>query len=231
MRAGATIRKASAYLTCFDAPLPDNDLQGSGLPVTYSSEDSSVIDDDHSSTRKSTSNETENAAEDAVSPLVETPAPEDKSAAIETQIAAAIEDERHAAREGLRQAREEWTREIADHLAQTFEKAIEGSIDRFREDVAGILRPLVTREVFMQTLERLTDSIRKGLADTANPAIEISGPADMIDKLSRALVDRDIAIIARESEHVDTIIHLGSTTIATDLEAWSTQATSNRRGA
>lgn len=230
MRAAATIRKASAYLTSFDAPRPANDLLESRLPVISLMDESSVTDTDHSKAGNASSNETDKVAGDSFRQQVEPPEPEEAYLAIEKQIAAAIEDERQVSGERLRQAREEWTCEFADRLAQKFDEALEGSIERFREDVAGILQPFVSRKVFVQTVERLTDSLRKGLADTANPAIEISGPADMVDKLSRALVDRDIAIVARESEQVDAIVHFGSTTLATDLKGWLAEPTSDRRG-
>lgn len=230
MRAAATIRKASAYLIRFDAPPPANDLQESGLPVISPKDETSVIDTDDSMAADPSSCDTDKVVEDTVRQPIEPSQLEGISPAIESQIAAAVEHERQSAAQRLWQAREEWTSEIADRLVQSFEQTLEGSIERLREDVAGILKPFVSREIFLQTVARLTDSVRKGLADAVNPAIEISGPADIIDKLSRALIDRDIAIIARESEHIDAIVHLGSTTLATDLEALLAQLSSDRRG-
>lgn len=231
MRAGATIRKASAYLTSFDAPPPANDLDESSLPVMSLTEEGSPISADLSIVRKEASNETENAAEDAVRLQPDIPIPEGITAALEIKIAAAVEDERQAAAQNLQQARQEWTSEIAERLAIRLEQSIAEAIDRFREDVAGILKPYVTQEILARSIEGLTASVRKGLAGAANPAIEISAPADVIDKLSRALADRDIAIIARESDQADATVHFGSTTIATEVEAWLAPSTLGWRGA
>lgn len=225
MRVAATIRKASAYLTSFDAPPPANDLQDSRLPVMPQTEEPSPA----SANQSGTDNDADSAAEIADQLSPDAPAAEDVTAAFDVKIAAAVEIERQAAEQRLRQAREDWTDEIADRLATRLDQEVAGAINSFREDIAAILSPFVSHAVVARSLEVLTDVVRKGLAGVANPCIEISAPVDVIEKLSRALADRDIAIVAREADHADVAIHLGSTTIATALEALRIELSSGLR--
>lgn len=224
-----TLRKASAYLMCFDAPPPVNDVHPANVSVVSLMEKDSSASNDPAMAGRGQLFEAEHASEEALSPPQDIPAPEDMMAAFEEKIAAAMEDERQAAAQRLRQARQEWANETADQLASRLDEAMNGAVERLREDVAAILRPFVSREVLTRTVEALTNSVRKGLAGAINPVIEISAPADLLDKLSRALNDRDIAIIARESDQAEAAVHLGSTTIATALKAWLTQPDAGQR--
>ena len=225
MKAAATIRKASAYLTTFDTPQPANDLHDASKSPAEPQDtpaqpvaDPPVLDD-----------EPQNSVEAAALPEPDISRTEATVSEIETKITLAIEAERQAAEQRLRQAREDWTTEIADSLAHRLEQSIVGAIDSFRDDVAGILTPFVSQEIFNRTIEELTDNIKKALAGAIDPAIEMSGPADVIDKVSRALADRDIAIITHEAEQIDVRVRFGSTTIETALETWLTRLAAIRR--
>jgi len=226
MRAAVTIRKASAYLTSFDAPTPANDAHDASHASVSPVDDPAPVPADPTSV----GGEPENLNEDSLRPQYAVSTPEEIAAEIETKIVAAVEAERQAAEERLRQAREDWTTEMADSLARRLEQSMGEAIDSIRDDVARILAPFISREVFRQSLEEMTASVKKGLVGAIDPAIKISGPADVIDKVSRALADRDIAIIAHESDRMDARVLFGSTTIETALEAWLAQLASTRKG-
>lgn len=225
MKGSVTIRKASAYLTTFNAPQPANDAHeaskslASLMDNTASACVDPPVDEDerHNSIELTAPQESELSASKVT------------EAEIETKITLAVDAERQAGEHRLRQAREDWKTEIADSLADRLQQAITSSINCFRDDVAVILTPFVSQEVFNQTIEELTVSIKKALAGADDPAIEISGPADVIEKLSRALADRDIAIIPRESEETDIRVHFGSTMIQTALETWLARLAASRR--
>lgn len=224
MRATAIIRKASAYLTCFDTPAPANDLHA---PDT--SDLSSPGDPPPScEVPPAEGIETENRITVATQQKTHLPTPEEISADIETKVAVAVEAERQAAECRLLRAREEWTNEISENLACRFEEVITAAIVRFREDVAGILTPFVSHEVFERALDDITDNAKRGLSGVDDPVIEISAPADVIDKLTRALADRNVAITARESDQTEARVDFGSTTIETALESWLARLTSFR---
>lgn len=225
MRAAATIRKASAYLTSFDAPPPANDVHVASDAPASPIEDSAAAWNDPTLV----GDEPDQPLEVELRPPPAVSTPEAMTEEVERKIASAIDIERQAAEQRLQHARENWTTEIADRLAQQFEQSMNEAADRFRDDVAGILSPFISREVFSRTIEEMTVNVKKALAGAVEPAIEISGPADVIDKLSRALADRDIAIIARESDAMDARVHFGSTTIETALEAWLTGLAASRR--
>jgi len=225
MRAAVTIRKASAYLTSFDAPTPANDAHDASHASVSPVDDPAPVPADPTSV----GGEPENLNEDSLRPQYAVSTPEEIAAEIETKIVAAVEAERQAAEERLRQAREDWTTEMADSLARRLEQSMGEAIDSIRDDVARILAPFISREVFRQSLEEMTASVKKGLVGAIDPAIEISGPADVIDKLSHALANRDIAVIARESDVIDARIDFGTTTIETALEAWLTGLAVSRK--
>ena len=225
MRSAVTIRKASAYLTSFDAPRPANDLHDAFVSIATPTAEQPMDGDDLTSTR----HETENVTGYDAQILPDSGPPVDITVAIETQIATAVEDERRAAAQRLQQAREDWATEITDCLAMRFEHTMAMTIERLRDDIAGILRPFVSHEVFTSSLADVTESVKKGLAGVVAPVIEISAPADLIDKLSGALADREISIIARESDQLDVVVHFDSTTISTALEAWVAQLTASQR--
>jgi hypothetical protein len=225
MRSAVTIRKASAYLTSFDAPRPANDSHDSSVSIATPIAEPPSDGEDLSTTRPEMENVTGHDAQiqpDSATPL-------DKTVAIETKIASAVEDERRAAAQRLELERENWTTEIADCLALRFEQTMAMTIEKCRDDIAGILRPFVSHEVFVRSLAEVTDSLKKGLSGAVAPVIEISAPADLIDKLSGALADRDISIIARETDQLDVVVNFGSTTISTALEAWVAQLTPSQR--
>jgi len=225
MRTAATIRKASAYLTSFDAPQPANDEFVSDDALASVVEDSPAILNDPTLV----GDEPDQPSEGELRPPPGVLSPEALAEEVEQKIASAVDIERKAAEQRLQQAREDWTTEIADRLAHRLEQSMSQAIDRFRDDVAGILTPFISREVFSRTIEEMTASVKKGLAGAVDPAIEISGPSDVIDKLSHALANRDIAVIARESDVIDARIDFGTTTIETALEAWLTGLALSRK--
>ncbi len=226
MRSATTILKASAYLTSFDAPRPANDLHEANASIATPIAELATDGEDLSTPR----NDVENATGYVSQTQPDISSPLDITIAFERKIATVIEDERQAAAQRLQQAREDWNTEIADCLAIRFEHTMAMAIERLRDDIAGILRPFVSHEVYASALADVTDSLKKGLAGVVEPVIEVSAPGDLIDKLSGALADRDIKIIARESDDLDVVVHFGSTTVSTTLEKWLAQLTASQRG-
>ena len=225
MKATVRIRKASACLMSFDAPTPANDVHEILAPIVSPSHPSSPA----SVAPPTVGGEPENTIRDTAQDRPDLPGIEDRNPEIETIVAAAVEAERQAAGQRLRQAREDWTIEITESLAARFEQNMARAIDRFREDVAGVLTPFVSQEVCVKAIDDLATSVKKALDGVIDPVIEISAPADVINKLSRALTDRNVAIIARESDQMDARIHCGSTTIETALESLLARLASGRR--
>ena len=226
MRAAVKIRAASTYLTCFGAPKPANDPHEATIPTD------APVETVEGAPEPQPQAETPATWAQAEPPTAEK---DDSSAAdlaaeIERRVAAAREEERQVAEERLLQARQSWTNDIAVVLAGQIDQAINAAFDVIREDVARTLTPFVSREIFGDAFDQALACIKKGLGGAAEPVIEIFAPVDLIEKLKHALADRNIAIIAHESDQTEMRIQMGATVIETALEEWLSHLTNNGKG-
>lgn len=227
MRAAANIRAASTYLTRFDAPEPANDPHEAMPPTAAPVEPSDASPESPLQTMMS-----DLKAQVEPPPVeAEYPSAADMAAEIDARILAAREEERLDAEARLLQARETWSNDIASAIAGQIDAAIHDAFSVLRDDLARALTPFISREVFSHTFDQMLSCIKKGLAGEAEPVIEIFAPADLIEKLKRALVDRNIAIIAHESDQTEMRVQMGATVIETALEEWLSRLTDKGKGA
>ena len=212
MKAAVKIRAVSAYLTQFDAPEPANDPHEAPADLAPADETPAaspepLVPVEVSGAQAETGAVSDEAADSRSAEI---------NAEIEKKVVAALEEERRACESRLLLARDEWTSEAAD----IFARKIDAAFTTLRDDIARVLTPFVSQEVFSRTFDQLLASIKKGLNDDAEPVIEIYAAADLVEKLKRSLSDRNIAIIAHESDQTDVRVKMGVTTIETSLEEW-----------
>ncbi|WP_363349788.1 hypothetical protein [Methylocystis echinoides] len=168
--------------------------------------------------------------EPSIEGLGEEPAPESVAppsvdlealrSAFDEELAAALEQQQAAHEESLRQARTQWIEQQGDVLARRLSETLAQAFDALRGDVARILAPFVAREVEQTTVDELTDSIRRAIADDSAPAIRLEGPRDLIEKMAETFAAQQAAAILTESDGVDVTVDFGLTRIETRLEAW-----------
>jgi hypothetical protein len=198
-----TIRSVSSYLTRFDTQAPPISIQTESAltpldilpdePITFD------LNEDESTLR------------------------EEMRSALQADFDAAIEQERAASAERLRVERDRWTNDEAVKLSEQVARAIEAGLGGLRSDIARILTPFVSEQISRRVLDDLIAAVRAGLADVANPAIEISGASDLLERMRIALVEKELATTMRETDEIDARVTLGSTVIETRLSEWMSQ--------
>jgi hypothetical protein len=140
--------------------------------------------------------------------------------AIEAEFSASIAAEREAHEEQMILARQQWVEQESEVLGQCVTQAIDAAIDRLRADVARVLSPFVSREICEAALGELIASIRLAIANERAPAMTISGPRDLVAKVSLA-IGSDVALNVVESDSIDVAVDLSPTRIEMRLAEWT----------
>ena len=197
-----TIHAISSYLLQFDAPTPSISLHAGAA----------LLDTDA------------DALADQTPPFTvaaETSAQwEEMRSALQSEFAAAREMERVVAEERLRAERDNWSKLEAAVLAERAAQAIADGLAKLRSDIVVILTPFVVEKMLQKFVDDMIGAIRTGLADGASPAIDLSGPRDLLDKIGVALAERGLAVTLRESDDIDARVAIGSTLIETRRAEW-----------
>lgn len=200
-----TIHDVSAYLTRFDAPPPiivgDAAVEPASLP------------------------EDEGGAPEAPPPPIDA----DKlRAEMEAEFSAALAAEQESFARKLQEARERWIVAEAEALRNAVTQSLEAAIESLRADLARILTPFVSREIAQRALDETIASVRQALANEHAPAIQVSGPSDLLDRISAALSADNVVLSLSEREGVDARVTFASTTIETRLGDWMRRLSNER---
>jgi len=126
-----------------------------------------------------------------------------------------IDYERHLAEE-----RNRWITEESTVLTLGFKTALQLFSDEFAESVDAILRPFIIDALRRQMVDELAKDIRILLTDEENPAIIISGAADLLAILKDQLSSASIAIEYTPDASIDVRIVSHHTIIESQLRAW-----------
>jgi len=138
----------------------------------------------------------------------------------EAEMADALQKQAAAHEEALSNARAQWIEQQAEALARRIDENIAMAFESLRMDVSRILSPFVSREIQSEALKELIDATRQALEDETSPAIRLSGPKDLIEKIAQAIAAEPVAVTLAETDEVDVTVDLGLTKIETRLDAW-----------
>ncbi len=123
----------------------------------------------------------------------------------------------HADHETARQA---WVEEQSDRLAAAIDTQFAALGERLGVAAARALRPFLVERLVDRSIDDLTTCIDRLLTDGTAPALEIAGPADLLDRLAEKLGGRADAIAFRPDHRVDIVVTAGETLIETRLREW-----------
>lgn len=175
-----------------------------------------------------------------ISPLVEPTPPVDIDALIKESadkvraeeaekarvaLAAALATEREAHEEQRRKERAEWIAGESSRLAERIVDTFADLEDGLSDSMVRIFTPFLKAAVRDKALGELQDTILSLLGEAETAQIEVSGPADLIEKISGTIAEtapeRAPQIIFTVSESADVRVVAGNTVCATQLGIWN----------
>ena len=121
----------------------------------------------------------------------------------------------------LKAAREAWAREEGARLLEQLAAAMRAIEAGLADSVARVLRPFIVAALRRQMIDRLVENIRTIVGSAEMTAIQIAGPADLIEILRAALQGAPAAFHFVIQDSVDVSVVAEQTSIDTRLKAWT----------
>jgi hypothetical protein len=141
----------------------------------------------------------------------------------EAVLAIALENQTRKFEEQLAAARREWT-EVQSERVMSQLASVPGVLEaKITASLARVLRPIVLAEVRKQAVSDMRASIEKMMANSAQPAIEVSGPQDLLDALANAMSDIAVAVSYRADASCDLRVIAGDTVLETQMQEWASR--------
>jgi hypothetical protein len=120
----------------------------------------------------------------------------------------------------LAAARETWTHKEGERLREQLSAAMQAMEETFADALGRVLQPFVIATLRQQMIDRLIEGVRTVAGNAEKIAIQISGPADLLDILRQHLDTSPAAIEYITLDTVDVRVVTGQTSIDTQLKAW-----------
>lgn len=134
-----------------------------------------------------------------------------------------LEAERARHAEQLEQARAKWRAEESASLAASMERALNEAIASIKESVAQILEPLLDERIAQRVADDFARCAKTALGDASDPALEVAGPADLLNALAPALEAAGIAARLTPSADVEAMARIDATSLSTQLARFMTK--------
>lgn len=199
-----TIHPAAAYLIRFDAPAPP-------APAEFgANNDAPVLE----------ALFTPAPAFEIAPPPEPLRSEEEIRAEAEAKFLEALEKERESFEQRLRDERARWAAEQAEAVTRKLMRAHEDAMASLRGDITRILCPFLSREIVDNVVDDLIIAVRQGLSNESAPAVTVTAPKDLLEKIQQMLKAENIAVAARESDHVDAHVAFASTIVESRLGEW-----------
>lgn len=138
----------------------------------------------------------------------------------EWQLTEALAEQAKALRAEHDAARKAWAEEQSDRIAGEIALRFAELGDQLGTAAARALRPFLVERLVDRSVDDLADCIRQLTSDSAAPVFEITGPADLLDRLTERLGDLASGITFRPDERADIVVTAGETMIETRLRDW-----------
>lgn len=117
-------------------------------------------------------------------------------------------------------ARRAWAEEEATVLAKAVSAAMADLKAQIAETAAAALRPFLAEGAREMALRDLIEQLGRILTDPNHPALTISGPADLLARVSAALAYDAGSVSFRPDGHPDVRVVAGTTIIETRIQEW-----------
>lgn len=142
--------------------------------------------------------------------------------AAETEFAGKISEleSRHA--EHLEAERRRWADQEGTVLAGRLESGLAELEGRLAEAIVEILTPFLDRAVRVKLGDELKQAIDSLLDNGTSPAVQVLGPADLVEPLRVALEGR-AGVSVLTAERPDVVVLAGDTKMRSQLETWASR--------
>lgn len=141
----------------------------------------------------------------------------------EWQLTEALADQARSLQAEHEASRKTWVEQQSERIAT----AIEGQFAALGEQLgiaaARALRPFLIERLVDRSVADLRDCVERLLTDNNVPSLEITGPADLLDRLAERLGQHAAGITFRPDNRADIVVTAGETLIETRLRDWVTR--------
>lgn len=134
--------------------------------------------------------------------------------------AEALDAERNASATRLAAERDRWASEEGRLLAETLMQGLADIEARITACVARILSGFLAERLIERATRELAQSIRQILAGADGKIVEVTGPADVVAKLSDALAGDSAAVAFHPNASADVRIVCDETLVEARLSPW-----------
>lgn len=138
----------------------------------------------------------------------------------EWQLTEALAEQARSLRAEHEAARKAWIEEQSDRIANAVDERFAMLGEQLGVAAARALRPFLVERLVDRSIDDLADSVRRLMTDGTTPAMEIAGPADLLERLAEKLGDHAAAIAFRPDNRADIVVTAGETLIETRLREW-----------
>ncbi|WP_370674102.1 hypothetical protein [Pleomorphomonas sp. PLEO] len=138
----------------------------------------------------------------------------------EWQLTEALAEQAKSLRAEHEAARKAWVEEQSERIAATIEEQFTALSEQLSVAAARALRPFLIERMVDRSVDDLATCIGILMTDGPTPSLEITGPADLLERLAEKLGVRAAAVAFRPADHADIVVTAGETQIETRLREW-----------
>lgn len=117
-------------------------------------------------------------------------------------------------------ARKAWAEEQSERIANAIDDRFAALGKQLSVAAARALRPFLVERLVDRSIDDLAGCVGRLLTDGTAPPLQITGPADLLDRLAEKLGGHTPSIIFRPDDRADIVVTAGETLIETRLREW-----------
>jgi hypothetical protein len=138
----------------------------------------------------------------------------------EWQLTEALAEQARSLQAEHEASRKAWVEEQSERIATAIDGRFVSLGEQLGVAAARALRPFLVERMVDRSIADLNDCIERLLSDGTAPSLEITGPADLLDRLAERLGQHATAITFRPDDRADIVVTAGETLIETRLREW-----------
>ncbi|PIP01191.1 hypothetical protein [Pleomorphomonas carboxyditropha] len=138
----------------------------------------------------------------------------------EWQLTEALAEQARTLQAEHEASRKAWVEEQSERIAAAIDGRFVSLGEQLGVAAARALRPFLVERMVDRSVADLNDCIERLLSDGTAPSLEITGPADLLDRLAERLDQHAAAITFRPDDRSDIVVTAGETLIETRLREW-----------
>ena len=138
----------------------------------------------------------------------------------EWQLTEALAEQARSLRAEHDAARKAWVEEQSDRIVTMIDARFTELGERLGVAAARALRPFLVERLVDRSIVDLASCIERIMTDGISPPLEVTGPADLLDRLAEKLGGHAAAISFHPGDQADIAVTAGETLIETRLQEW-----------